>query len=557
MLSFVGPDVFDDLEIFVSYNHDQDKSLLAGFVPHAATPGAVAYIKGLLQRPVCDPLILKQRQTNIKFISNIDPKLIQQLLDDLHETRDACDWFQGNDKQDDEFDPLGGVLFQLNILRKIGCNKNEIALNILNYHVMAFAPAFTIVSPLLYFAIPFLIVVYKLRVRIKFREFLNIFTQSLRILYSQKNGLSRMHIASLLISLGMYIHGIWTTSHLAYVTCVKNRFIRNKVEHVHSHLQKCMCIAKLCARQELYDKLSTIVNTYFNEISPWNIGSCLIIHQKLLEHSSNDIKTNPTYTWKHALNEVDHLLGDIAIAKYVTCNNMCEAQFLNEDTTTSSIHMTDVTHPCIPHGVPNSVDLKDNNIVITGPNAAGKSTYVKAIAINVLLAQSIGFVFAKTYKSSVFYWIHTQINIPDSKGCESLFEAEMNRCATCLDFVKSLPSDKKGLVVFDEIFNSTNALEGVSGAYAVLDKLSSFENCKIILTTHYPYLSKLSRFSSMQMKARWNSKSNNYEYPYKLFKGVSMQHIALELMRNKMDSDVIDNAIKIKETLMPLKTKHV
>jgi DNA mismatch repair protein MutS len=191
----------------------------------------------------------------------------------------------------------------------------------------------------------------------------------------------------------------------------------------------------------------------------------------------------------------------------------------------------------------------DNNAIITGPNAGGKSTFIKAVLINTLLAQTIGIVLSTNWSSTPFDYIHSQINLPDCKGQESLFEAEMYRCKFVLDFLRDNPN-KRTLIVLDEIFNSTNPVEGIAGAYAIIQKIAEYPNALLLFTTHYSYLTKLKstgKFTNYKMNIERND-DGKISYPYKLSTGVSKQYIALELLaQNGFDPDIIQNAIDIKK----------
>ena len=66
----------------------------------------------------------------------------------------------------------------------------------------------------------------------------------------------------------------------------------------------------------------------------------------------------------------------------------------------------------------------DKNIIITGPNAAGKTTTIKATIINLLLSQQLGLGFFEKCQTSTFDYIHSYLNIPDSCSRDSLFQAE-------------------------------------------------------------------------------------------------------------------------------------
>jgi DNA mismatch repair protein MSH6 len=148
--------------------------------------------------------------------------------------------------------------------------------------------------------------------------------------------------------------------------------------------------------------------------------------------------------------------------------------------------------------------------------------------------------------------IRSQINIPDDKGHASLFEAEMYRCKHNLDLIKEHP-DHRMLLVMDEIFNSTNPVEGISGAFAIAHRLAVHPNTLVFFTTHYTYLSKLEKQSQFR-NYRMNVIKNNdiIQYPYKLERGISKQNIALELLKlNGFDSDIIDHALILKEKFVP------
>ncbi len=96
----------------------------------------------------------------------------------------------------------------------------------------------------------------------------------------------------------------------------------------------------------------------------------------------------------------------------------------------------------------------------------------------------------------------------------------------------------------DEIFNSTNALEGVSGAYGVLKKMSSYSNSCNIVTTHYGYLTKLNNFKRLKME------KNNENFDYKIKSGISKQFLAIEMLKNNFDQEVVSEALKIKNKLL-------
>jgi DNA mismatch repair protein MutS len=131
---------------------------------------------------------------------------------------------------------------------------------------------------------------------------------------------------------------------------------------------------------------------------------------------------------------------------------------------------------------------EDRNAILTGPNAGGKSTLMKAVLVATLLAQTIGITSCKEgMELKPFGAIASHINVTDSqKRGESLFQAEMQRIKGCVDLLQSAEKrDLTALVVIDEIFSSTNPVEGVAGAYATARRIGTFKCALSIISTHY------------------------------------------------------------------------
>ena len=229
-------------------------------------------------------------------------------------------------------------------------------------------------------------------------------------------------------------------------------------------------------------------------------------------------------------------------------NPFCITNFIEKNKPT--INFNNIWHPYLDKNtVKNSINIK-NNILITGPNAAGKSTFIKSVIINIIMSQTIGISSSDKFEITPFHMIETYLHIPDSKGTSSLFEAEMFRSKEYIDKIKNLDSNKFSFIVLDEIFSSTNYVEGFSGAYSILKKISSFSNTLSITTTHYTDLEILEKDTKgkiVNYKFEVSHDENNeILFNYLLKRGTSRQYIALELLKkNGFDDDVIENAIEI------------
>jgi energy-coupling factor transporter ATP-binding protein EcfA2 len=137
--------------------------------------------------------------------------------------------------------------------------------------------------------------------------------------------------------------------------------------------------------------------------------------------------------------------------------------------------------------VKNTVSL-DKRLVITGPNASGKTTILKMTMLNILFSQQLGHGFYEAgTRIRPYHQLHSYLNIPDTSGRDSLFQAESRRCKEILD--KLTPS--RHFCIFDELYSGTNPYEAIASAYGYIMHLTKHDNVDFMLTTHYIQLCKL------------------------------------------------------------------
>ena len=200
--------------------------------------------------------------------------------------------------------------------------------------------------------------------------------------------------------------------------------------------------------------------------------------------------------------------------------------------------------------VKNSYKL-DKNLIITGPNAAGKTTLLKTTIFNIILSQQIGFGFYKTATIDPYDMIHCYINIPDTSARDSLFQAEANRCKTILNEIDSSEIDSSEIdsseidsefsnnkirhfCVFDELYSGTNPYEAISSAYAYLKYLHKYDNVNFVLTTHFldlcRRLDKEKKIHNYHMKIE--TIDDTFKYTYKMEKGMSYIKGGVKVLRD-------------------------
>ncbi len=162
------------------------------------------------------------------------------------------------------------------------------------------------------------------------------------------------------------------------------------------------------------------------------------------------------------------------------------------------IEIVDGRHPVLDQRtgeerfVPNdtTLDLEDERFaILTGPNMAGKSTYIRQVALLVLLAQTGSFLPAASARIGVTDRIFTRVGASDdlSRG-QSTFMVEMNETANIIN-----NATRQSLVILDEIGRGTSTFDGLSIAWSVAEHLHDEIGCRTLFATHYHELTDLDR----------------------------------------------------------------
>jgi energy-coupling factor transporter ATP-binding protein EcfA2 len=164
--------------------------------------------------------------------------------------------------------------------------------------------------------------------------------------------------------------------------------------------------------------------------------------------------------------------------------------------------------------VKNTVSL-DKRLVITGPNASGKTTILKMTMLNILFSQQLGHGFYEAgTRIRPYHQLHSYLNIPDTSGRDSLFQAESRRCKEILDKLTG-PKTSTGeggqrhFCIFDELYSGTNPYEAIASAYGYIMYLTKHDNVDFMLTTHYIQLCKLFQSEKTESESDKREKIGN------------------------------------------------
>ena len=183
--------------------------------------------------------------------------------------------------------------------------------------------------------------------------------------------------------------------------------------------------------------------------------------------------------------------------------------------------------------VKNDVNL-EKNILITGPNASGKTTLLKTTILNIIFSQQFGCGFYSKCNINPYTYVHSYLNIPDTSGRDSLFQAEAKRCKDILNIIQTAAPDSRHFCIFDELYSGTNPSEAIQTAQAFLSYLSEYTNVRYMLTTHYNKVCKILQKKEAAECYRMKTIEEEGEliYTYHVEKGISTILGAMKVLKS-------------------------
>ena len=228
--------------------------------------------------------------------------------------------------------------------------------------------------------------------------------------------------------------------------------------------------------------------------------------------------------------ELDALVG---VAALRACGQVCFPAFEAE----RGVRFAALVHPLVENAVPND-GAWTRNTLVTGSNASGKSTFLKALAVNAILAQTIGVCFAQEFRIGRAR-VMSSMAVRDSvRGGESYFVAEIRSLKRILDAAEG----KTPVLAFvDEILRGTNTIERIAASAAVLDALTG-KNILVMAATHDIELTRmLAGYQNIHFR-EWVDQGG-VTFDYKLRPGPSRTRNALELLGQMgFDRETVDHA---------------
>ena len=427
-------------------------------------------------------------------------------------------------------------------------NESSVFLLIISMYNMS-SPIFSLIIPIIMLILPFFIL--KLQgipiTLSKYYDVLKIiFTNhALGKLFTNFNEISWSSRIYILFSIGFYIFQIYQN----ILTCI--RFHNNlKLIHNYFHeikhyidctVNKYNTFLELTKNLNSYSKFNEklIVNKHIfidfrnniEDIKNYNYSSYLRIGylMKWFYKFYYNNSINDAFMYSFGFNGyIDNLVG---LVSHINKKNIHFCKYNNKN----KVSFKDAYYaPLVDKNpVKNSYSV-NKNISITGPNAAGKTTILKTSLFNIILSQQIGCGFYKSANIMPYDYLHCYLNIPDTSGRDSLFQAEARRCKEIISSIDDVNSNNRHFCIFDELYSGTNPYEAVASAFAFIKHLKT-KNVNFILTTHYINLCESIEREELceNFKMNINIKENKeFEYTYRLIEGISTVKGGVKVLRD-------------------------
>ena len=256
------------------------------------------------------------------------------------------------------------------------------------------------------------------------------------------------------------------------------------------------------------------------------------------------------------LQRVANTLSDIDV--FVSLSDVAEeyGYVKPEFNDNNVIDIVDGRHPIVERNVSADsyisnnckVEKDENILLITGPNMSGKSTYMRQLALIVILAQIGSFVPASSASLPIFDKIFTRIGASDDlAGGKSTFMVEMIEAKNAL-----VESTANSLLIFDEIGRGTSTYDGIALAQSILEYINNTIKCKTLFSTHYHELTKLENITEGIKNIHVSAKEDHGKliFLYKINEGPIEKSYGIHVAQlAHLPNDVIKGANKILKEL--------
>ena len=222
----------------------------------------------------------------------------------------------------------------------------------------------------------------------------------------------------------------------------------------------------------------------------------------------------------------------------------CKPQFSDR----KAIETANIVHPLILDCVPNTITIHDKSLLLTGSNMAGKTTFLRAIGINILLAETLYTCFAQSLRTP-FTRILSSIRITDDIATSTSYFLE--EVLVIKSFIEASAHDEPCLFILDEVFKGTNTIERISAAKALLAYLNSSQNMVLVSSHDIELTALLLKADYDLYHFREEIRDKQLLFDYKLHKGGLKTRNAIEILKlYEYPPQIIEDALATQDALL-------
>lgn len=208
----------------------------------------------------------------------------------------------------------------------------------------------------------------------------------------------------------------------------------------------------------------------------------------------------------------------------------------------STVAATEMVHPLVHNCVANSFETSSKSFLLTGSNMSGKTTFIRAVGLNIISGFCLNTCFAKTFSFPVLK-IHTSIRISDDiSSASSYFFKEV---AVIKQIITDTALNSINIVLLDELFKGTNTIERIASAKSVLSFLHQ-HHCLVFVSTHDLELTGMLKEEYELFHFEESVTDGKIIFDYQLKKGIPASGNAIEILKlNEFPSEITEEATEI------------
>lgn len=449
-------------------------------------------------------------------------------------------------------------------------NHSESFLELMSVYSLT-SPLISLCIPIVLLVIPFFVIRIK-GLKVTMGEYIEVLktiasNHSIGKLFTNFNDVDMQGKVYLLVSAAFYIFSIYQNALVCYKFHQNmykiHEYLENIQEHIECSIDEMTHFLSYSESYKTYAQFNFIMKGKISKlsemkkqlerISPYELTVFKIKELGTVLKCFYDMYSNQEYheTILYSFGFCGYIDIIQGLQQNIQNKHISFAKLSNKSSTKT--YFKDAYYPSLMYEKPvkNICDFK-KNMIITGPNASGKTTILKTTLINTILTQQFGCGFYSKASLRPYNYIHCYLNIPDTSGRDSLFQSETRKCNDIIKSIKKNSSNKSHFCVFDELYSGTNPEEAAKCGYAFLLYLSQQRNVTFALTTHYlkicENLNDNVNTQNYQMLVEKNP-GENMVYKYQILEGITKVDGGVEVLK-QMDypQEIMDTIAEITPT---------